>query len=263
MYKKELAIAKLAARSAGIFLARHFWRWHRGTGKYKANSELVTWCDKSSENIIIKQLKKAFPDYGFLSEESGQSKNRTTMHWIIDPLDGTTNFSIHHPLFSTSIALAYGNEVVMGVTYSPILKEMYWATKKGGSWRDGKRLHVSKNKNLKKSLITFCHGTGAANTEKSYKLERHFHNINFHTRHFGSTTMELAMLAAGSAEAHLVPGGKVWDIAAGTILVKEAGGKVTDWQNNEWHIGSKTILASNNVMHKTILAELKKIKLAK
>lgn len=261
MYEKELKISQQAARQAGHFLKKEFFDWHKKNVGYKIHNERVTWCDKQAEKIILKLLKKYFPDYAVLSEESGLEDKNSPYSWIIDPLDGTTNFTMHHPMFSVAIALIYKNEIVMGVIYSPILDELYYTTKNGGSFKDGRKLKLSPAKDFKKSVITYCHGSGKKNTKKAYKLYERFHNLCHHCRHFGSTSLELAMVASGKTEAHLVSGAKLWDVAAGTILIKEAGGKVTDWKNKNWTIHSSTLLAGSETMQTMCLKELKKIKI--
>ncbi|MBU1202566.1 inositol monophosphatase [Patescibacteria group bacterium] len=261
MYKKELKIAKQAAKSAGKFLKKEFFNFDQKID-YKTGNERVTRYDKEANKIILNKLRKNFPDYGVLSEESGQTDKDSPYTWIIDPLDGTTNFTIHHTLFAVTIALLYKNKVVMGVIYNPILDEMYWATENNGSYKNGQKLKVSAKTDLKKSIITYCHGSGKTNTEKAYRLYRHFHDISHHCRHFGCTSLELAMLAAGDTQAHMISGAKIWDISAGTIIIKEAGGKVTDWKNKTWNKESKTILAANKKIHPLCLKELKKVRLA-
>lgn len=262
MYKQELKISKIAARQAGIFLKKEFFKWHNDKLRYKANNERVTWCDKESEKIIFKILNKHFPDYAILSEESGKNNKISDYSWVIDPLDGTTNFTIHHSMFAVSIALYYKKELVMGVTYNPILDEMYFASLGNGAFKDNKKLKVSPHKKLKESLITYCHGAGDSNRKKAYKLYKNFHEKSHHCRHFGCTTLELAMLAAGNTEAHIITGAKLWDVSAGIIIVREAGGKVTNWQSNKWTKDSSTLLASNKKIHNICLKELKSLKLA-
>lgn len=262
MYQKELKITKQAVEDAGRFLKKEFFLWDSKKLKYKKDNERVTWCDKEAEKIILKKLNKNFPSYSRLSEESGEKDKDSDYVWIIDPLDGTTNFTMHHPMFAVSVALLYKEKIVMGVTYSPITNEMYWAIKGKGAFKDRKKIKVSNNSNFKKSVITYCHGSGPINTQKAYKLYKHFHNMSHHCRHFGCTSMELAMIAAGDTEAYMVSGAKLWDVAAGIVLAREAGAKVSDWQNKKWDIEAKNILVANKKMHTLCLKELKKIKLA-
>ena len=262
MYKKELQIAKIAAKQAGLMLKKEFLNKKGNIIKFKNNSERVTLYDKKAEKIILAILNKNFPNYQVLSEESGLNNKPSELCWIVDPLDGTTNFTINHPLFAVAIALMKKDEVVLGVIYNPLLNELYWASKNGGAYKNGQKLKMSSKKVLSKSIITYCHGVGEKNTKKAYKLYQRFHDLSHHCRHFGCTSLELAMVAAGNTEAHIVSGARLWDIAAGVIIVKEAGGALTDWQNKVWNKKSNTILASNKKIHADCLKELKKLKLA-
>lgn len=262
MYEKELKISQQAAKQAGIFLKKVFFNWHKKNIGYKIHNERVTWCDQQSEKIIFKLIKKHFPNYAILSEESGEQDKPSDYTWIIDPLDGTTNFTIHNAVFTVAIALAYKKEVIMGVIYNPILDELYYAMKGQGAFKNNQPLKISTKKNLNKGIVTYCHGSGAVNTKKAYRLYKHFHGLYRHCYHMGCTSLELAMVASGLTEAHLVSGAKLWDVAAGTILIKEAGGVVIDWKNKPWNIQSPSLLATNKSLHNFCLKELKKIKLA-
>ncbi len=263
MYAPELKICQLAARQAGALIKKEFFKNGPRKINYKKHDERVTETDKKSESIILRHLQKNFPNYDVLSEESGLTDHSSVNYeWLVDPLDGTTNFTMRHPIFCVALALLRKRQPVMSVIYNPLLEEMYWATKGQGAYCNGRRLRVSTTDNFKKSIITYCHGSGAFNTKKAYRLYQRFHNISHHCRHFGSTSMELAMLAAGHTQAHLVSGAHLWDLAPGVVLVREAGGLVTDWQNRPWQIKSKTILAGHKNMHAQCLKELRKIKLA-
>jgi myo-inositol-1(or 4)-monophosphatase len=262
MYNKELQVTKQAAREAGEFLQKEFLRWKRGNAKYKEHMELVTWVDKKAEKIILTKLKKYFPDYAILSEESGLQDKPSDYSWVVDPLDGTTNFTIHHPLFATSISLFYKNEVVVAVSYLPILKEMYWASQGNGAYKGSEKIKVSSKSSLRESIVSYNHGQGRANTGKSFKIFEHFQNKALKCYDFHCTSMQTAMVAAGHIDAYMVSGAKLWDVAAGMLFIKEAGGIVTDWKNKPWTKNSKTIVATNKTMHKIYLRELKKLKLA-
>lgn len=263
MYRRELSVCKQAARAAGLFIKREFFKNIPQKIDYKKNDERVTATDKKAEAIILRYLRQNFPDYDVLSEESGLSdKSSVDYEWIIDPLDGTTNFTVHHPVWCVAIALLYRREPVLSVIYNPLLDELYWAVKGQGAYCNGRRLRVSSSTDLKKSVITYCHGSGPANTKKAYKIYEHFHNLSHHSRHFGSTSLELATLAAGHTQAHLVTGGHLWDIVPGVVLVAAAGGLVTDWRGRPWTIKSKTILAAHKNMHHLCLRELRRLRLA-
>lgn len=261
MYEKELKISQQAARKAGQFLKKEFFNWQKKNVKYKTHNEQVTWCDSKSEKIIFKLIKKHFPKYAILSEESGKQDKPSDYTWIIDPLDGTTNFTIHHSMFAVSIALAHKDKIVMGVIYNPILDEMYYAVDKQGAFKNKTALKVSKSRTLKKSIFTYCHGSGKTNTKKAHKLYEKFQMNYYHCYHFACTSLELALVASGKTDAHMVSGAKPWDVAAATIIIKEAGGKITDWKNKAWSLKSTSLLAANQTIHRLCLKELKKMKL--
>ena len=143
MYEAELKIAKQAARQAGKFLKPEFLNWS-GKIQYKNAEETFTRCDKQSEQIIIRLLKKHFPSYTILSEEKGLIEKHSDYFWTVDPIDGTNNFIRHNPNFTVSISLLYKNEVVLGLTYVPMLDEMYWAVKNQGAYKNNKKIRISK-----------------------------------------------------------------------------------------------------------------------
>ncbi len=263
MYKKELEVAKKATRDAGKYLGKEFLLWSRGKGQYKTDRELVTKCDKQAEKIIFSYIQKSFPDYAILSEESGLLNKKSDYFWVVDPLDGTTNFTNHLPVFTSSIALFHKNEIVMGVTYMPILDEMYFATKGGGFYKNNKKLSVSKIKNIKQAIMSYNHGKGIANTHKAYKIYEHFHLNAFRCRNIYSTTLQMAMVAAGHIDGYIVSGAKLWDVAAGVIMITEAGGTLTDWQKKAWNKKSKTIICANKSLYPLVLRDMKKLGLLK
>lgn len=256
-YSNELKIVKNIITKAGEMLEKEFGKYQRNKDKYKAHDEIVTDLDKKSEKIILNELKKYFPNYGILSEESGLDKKDSPYFWIVDPLDGTSNFTIHNPLFTVSVSLVYQNEIVLGVTYLPILNELYWAVKNQGAYCNNKKIQVSIIDKLKKSFLTYCHGQNKTSRQQAYKLYQYFHEQARDCRHFGSTTFELAMVASGHTEGLIVPKPKLWDIAAGIILVQEAGGKTTDWQGKAWTLQTKDLLASNQKIYSTLQKKLK------
>ena len=261
MYNKELLISKKAAKEAGKFLKKEFNLWKRGSEKKKKHNETVTWCDKKAEQIIFKHIKKAFPKYNILSEESGLKNKSSEYSWIVDPLDGTNNFTVHNPLFTTSIALLHKNEVVIGIIYVPMIDEMYYVVKNKGAYKNNKKIKVSAIKKIKDSYITYCHGLGIKDHKKAFQIYENFHIKARGCRHLGSTTLELAMVANGYTEALIIPSTKLWDIAAGILLIQEAGGNIIDFKGNDWNIKSKSLIATNGNIDKNILNYIKKNKL--
>lgn len=255
---------KKAAIESGNILKKRFLNFDRNDVSFKPGHETLTQADLESEKIILKKIKKEFPDHRVLSEESGENEKISDYLWIIDPLDGTTNFSMHNPLFSVSIGLCFKNEIVLGVIYFPILDELYIAEKDKGAKKycpsgstNGKKMKVS---NIKKDNIinTFCHGRKLDDIKRATDYHRGQKINNFDCRQLGSAAIELAYVACGRVESIFIPGAHSWDVAAGVVLVREAGGRVSDAKGKDWTLESKDILASNGLVHNQILKEIKK-----
>lgn len=255
-------IAVQAAQKAGNYLVKEF---NKGIidWQLKQSHEIVTHADKASEKIILDILKKNTPDFEILGEESGMHYKKSDYLWVVDPLDGTTNFRVHNPLFSISIGLYYKQRPIVGVVYVPYLKELYTAEVGKGAFLNGKRLKVSNTKDIKKSFLTYCHGSEGKHIKKAVELYKYFKLNSIDMRQLGSAAIELAWVASARVESIVIPGVKPWDAAAGILLVKEAGGKVTDFNNDNWSIYNKgkvmmniDLLATNGKVHKTILNKI-------
>ena len=256
-------IAKEAALTAGAELYSRFQNFDRGTIELKSGHEILTQADLASEKKILSIIKKNFPEHKILSEEAGENKKESDYLWIVDPLDGTTNFSMHNPLFSVSIGVCYKNKVILGLVYAPFLNELYLAEKGKGAWvyspaktEKGKKIKVS---SIKKGKVinAFCHGNTQKDIGRAVKYHQKQKLNNFDCRQLGSAAIELAYVACGRVESIVIPGAHPWDVAAGALLVREAGGKVTDAQGKQWNLESKDILASNGLVHSQILKALK------
>jgi len=255
--KKIKGVAVLAAKKAGKELIKRYKSFNRNTVKLKAHHEILTQADLASEKIILSEIRKNFPDHRILSEEDGMSGTNGNYLWIIDPLDGSTNFSMHNPLWCVSIGVAYKNEVVIGVIYAPILNEIFIAEKGKGAFLNGKKIKVSGH--TEKALHTFCHGRSQKEIKRALRYYRHQKLRELDCRQMGSAALELAYVASGRTESILIPGTNPWDVAAGVLLVREAGGKVTNFKGKRWDIKEKDILASNGRVHQMILKVAKKI----
>jgi myo-inositol-1(or 4)-monophosphatase len=255
-YKK---IAIKAAKAAGIYLLKNFYRNHRDRATLKFKHEIATQADLGAEKIILNTIKKEFPDHQILSEEAGKNHKKSDFFWVIDPLDGTTNYSMQNPIFNVSIGLFYKKEIVLGVVYAPLLRELYVTEKDKGTTLNGRKIHVSKTSNFHKSLLTFCHGHREKDIRRAIKAYNFFKLKGFDTRQLGSAALEMAFVAAGRTESIMIPGAHPWDVAAGTFLVREAGGKVTDFQGNDWSLTSRDMLASNGRIHKRLLKFLRNV----
>jgi len=248
---KELEVAIKAAKEAGKILQKHFRKSNKIT--IKEDMSLLTEADKLAEEKIIFIIKNYFPDYSINAEESGFSKKTSDYLWMIDPLDATTNFSIGVPIFAVSIALALKKELLLGVTYNPFTQELFWAEKGKGAFLNGKKVCVSETSELRKSLVFFNRGRAredAGNLAKAFDKISHVIRT---PRIFGSSTYQFALVASGRASGIISFGCTYWDVGAGVLLVKEAGGSVTDLKGDEWTLDSKDILASNGKIHDELL----------
>ena len=204
-----------AAEKASRALIRDFGEIEKLQVSIKGPTDFVSNADLKAEKIIIEELKKARPYYSIISEEDGSENNKDKEHtWIIDPIDGTTNFLHGVPHFAISIALKYGNEIISGLIYDPIKDEMFYAEKDSGAFFNNQRIRVSKKKELNSCL--FATG-GVAKNEVDLPL-----------RKSGSAALDIAYVAAGRYDGYFQNDLNLWDIAAGIILVKEAGGMINE-----------------------------------
>jgi len=252
-FLKELKTAKEAAIAAGSFLVKNQKDFNFTKGiKIKSKTQIQTWLDLASEKLILKRLKQEFPKYGFLSEEAGvggEQKNR----WIVDPLDGTTNYVLGLKAYGVSIALMLEGKIVLGVINIPETKQLFWATKSGGAYVNGKKIHASQKTNLNKAFLTFCHGSDLVDLKSAIKLYKVFKLKGLEYRQIGSAALELCLVACGRTEAINLPGANLYDVAAGALIVSEAGGKVTDFKNKTWPEKNGDLLASNGLLHQDLL----------
>lgn len=227
--------------------------------EYKGETDPVSQADRESQKAVIKVIKKAFPWHGILAEEDGVNEMGKEFCWIIDPLDGTVNFVHGVPAFCVSVALKCKKEIVAGVVYAPVLKEIFFAEKGKGSFLNGKKIKVSAVKDLIRALPVT--GFPYYVREKSGRVMKNFFNIMMKTqgmRRLGSAALDLAYVACARFDFFWEEGLKPWDIAAGALLVKEAGGIVSDYKGNKDFIFADTMLASNSTgMHKKVMEILR------
>ncbi len=255
-FSKYTNIALAAAAAGAKVLTRHYNKILKI--EYKSEVDPVTKADKNSQKEIINIIKNAFPCHGVLAEEDGVNETQKDFCWIIDPLDGTVNFVHGLPMFCVSVALMHKKEVISGVIYSPITEEVFVAEKGKGSWLNGKRIYVSRIKNMNRSLAVT--GFPYYLRKQPGRVMKNFNSIVLKTqgvRRLGSAALDMAYLACGRFEFFWEEGLKAWDIAAGALIVSEAGGKITDYSGNKDFVFKNTMLASNNiVIHKKVLGLL-------
>jgi len=247
-----LEVADRAAREAGKILRDYLGKVNEV--EYKAKNSLVTEVDKLAEELIIKIIKSNFPSHDIFAEESGRNKKTSNYLWIIDPLDGTTNYAHTYPVFSISIALEVDDTVRMGIVYDPMRDELFSAELGKGANINGNAIKVSKTKTVEESLL--CTGFTHENEWMVEENLRHFQNFIRKARAVrrdGSAALDLCYVACQRYDGFWELGLHPWDTAAGYLILKEAGGRVTDFSGNEFKIHFEEILASNGIIHEEMM----------
>ena len=248
-----------ACRKSAKILIRDFGEIEKLQVSVKGPGDFVTTSDKKVEKILIEELQKARPKYSILSEEIGQIKNDKEFRWIIDPIDGTANFLHGVPHFAISIGLEKNEEIICGIVFDPIKDEMFVAEKGNGSFLNNQRMRVSSRSKLK-DCIVFTGGPrqNAKGKELSIEEYKNFSSIvQIPIRKMGSAALDMAYVAAGRCDGFWQRNLNYWDYAAGIILVREAGGFVTDFQGNNRYIENETILAANSKINEEMIKVLK------
>jgi len=219
-----------------------------------SKSNLVTEIDKKSESAVINFIRKNFPSHSILAEESGLDKKTSEYTWVIDPLDGTTNFAHGLPIFSVSIGITKGNEVILGAVYDVMMDKLFLAEKSCGAELNGSKISVSQNGDMDQSVLAtgFPYNIKENPNSAIEKFNKFILNSRA-VRRLGCASIDFCYVACGVFdgywEVHLQP----WDICAGKLIVEESGGSVTDFQNEKIDIFSKQILASNGVVHQKMI----------
>ena len=246
-----LTTAVNIAREAGALLAQLFKRPLEIS--YKRPSDLVTDADRRSEALIIERLKNVFPKHAIVAEEGGGSKTDSDYTWYVDPLDGTTNFAHGFPVFCVTLGLAYRGEVIAGVVYDPTREELFTAERGAGAYLNNKRIHVSKAAKLGECLVATGFPPFASNHEVNIKHYMRFTGLTHGVRRAGSAALDLCSVAAGRFEAFWELKLNPWDKAAGTLLVAEAGGRVSDLSGQPFNLLGDEVFASNGLVHDAML----------
>ncbi len=252
----QLDVAIQAAKKAGELLRSRF-RTHLKI-REKAPANLVTDLDTQSEQIVLSILQSAYPDVSFITEESEKTAvNGSNEYWIIDPLDGTTNYIHGYPFFSVSIALERNDRIVLGVVYNPIADDLYTAELGQGAYCNGEKIHISNTSGLDHALIGSGFPYYAWNTEdnNSRQWARMIKKV-VSLRCDGSAALDLCLVAAGVLDGFWELDLEAWDLAAGSLIVQEAGGKVTLVDGKIFTPYQRSVLASNGKLHDDLLSEI-------
>ncbi|MCS7023818.1 MAG: inositol monophosphatase [Bryobacteraceae bacterium] len=239
------------AKEAGSLLLHYL---ERKVGfELKGDYDLVTEADRASEQLIVNRLRSLFPTHSIVAEEGSGEEGTSEYCWYVDPLDGTTNFAHGFPMFNVTLALERAGELIAGVVYDPLRQEVFCAERGGGAYLNHHRIQVSKSRQLSESLIA----TGFPSRRRHLNINVHFyHQLAMAThgvRRGGSAALDLAYVACGRLDGFWEFGLNPWDMAAGVLLVEEAGGKVSDMKGGNLQLRGPHLLADNGHIHSEIL----------
>ncbi|MFZ4401875.1 MAG: inositol monophosphatase family protein [Bacteroidales bacterium] len=256
MNYKEICMAVTAiCKTTGDFIYQENHKITEASIEVKGKHDFVTYVDKASEKMLVEALSKLIPESGFIAEENTSDKVGKVYNWIIDPLDGTTNFIHGIPLYAISIALKQSDEIVIGVVYEINLKECFYAWKGGNAFLNDKVIHVSENKTINDSLIA----TGFPYYDYS-RLNEYMEIFIYllqnsrGVRRLGSAAVDLVYVACGRLEAFYEYGLRPWDVAAGAFIVQQAGGLNYDFEGGDNYIFGKEIISCNSHINNELLA---------
>lgn len=248
-----------AANEAGRFIQTEAQKFSIDKVETKGLHNFVSYVDKTAEEMLVESLQDVLPDAGFIAEEGTKASSQKQLQWVIDPLDGTTNFIHGLPPYSISIALMDGEETVLGVVYELNLKECFYAWKGSPAYLDGKEIHVSKVDKVKDSLIATGFPYYDFDKMEGYLASLKYFLQNSHgARRLGSAAVDLAYVASGRFEAFYEYSLQPWDVAAGAFILERAGGKVSDFSGGKNYIFGKELVATNNSIFNEFLSIVQK-----
>ena len=243
-----LAVAVDLAHQAGALLRQIYEQGPKQVQAKQTAVDLVTEADLASQKLLVAGLQAAFPGHAIVAEEAPAALPAAGAFWAVDPLDGTTNFAHGYPVFSVTLALLVDRVPLLGVTYDPLRDDLYWALQSQGAWRNGRRLQVSATSDLGQSLLaTGFHYDRATNPDNNLAEFSYFVPRTRGVRRAGSAALDLAAVACGWLDGFWEKGLNVWDVAAGVLLIREAGGQVMTYDGRPWQATDRNILVSNGV----------------
>lgn len=257
-YTEILDKVKELTRTTGNFISGEAKQFNIKDINTKGLNDFVSYVDLNSEKMLVEGLNKILPEAGFIAEEGTVENTNKELSWVVDPLDGTTNFMHGLPAYSISIALMKGDEILIGVVFSITNNEMFYAARGSGAWLNGKQIHVSETSRVKDMLV----GTGFPFT--NYRLLnpyldtlRYFIENTHGVRRIGSAAIDLAYVACGRFDSFFEYNLNPWDVSAGILLIREAGGIVSDFSGKQNKLSGKEIVASNNAGYKEFFKVVK------
>ncbi|HYL34487.1 MAG TPA: inositol monophosphatase family protein [Bryobacteraceae bacterium] len=248
-----LEISAEIAREAGALLSKYFER--RVTYELKGEHDLVTEADRASEQLVIERLRSHFPAHSIVAEEGGGHSGSSEFCWYVDPLDGTTNFAHGFPVYNVTMALEQSGVVVAGVIFDPERNEMFASERGSGAYLNHRRIRVSKVGRIEDSLVA----TGFPSKKRHQDVNVHFYYqlamLSHGVRRAGAAALDLAYVASGRLDAFWEFGLNPWDMAAGILLIEEAGGRCSDMRGNPASLRGPHLLADNGLLHDSVVAE--------
>ncbi len=244
---RYLQVATEVAHQAGALLLDEFKKPRQL--EVKAGADLVTEADRRSEQFIVERLHTFFPQHAIVAEEGSGREGASEFTWYVDPLDGTTNFAHRYPCFSVSLALVSGGEVLVGVVHDPNRGETFHAVRGEGAWLNQKRVQVSPTERLGESLLATGFPTRKRHQSPNFAYYYRFTLVSHGVRRDGSAALDLCYVACGRFDGFWEFSLQPWDVGAGLLLVREAGGMVTDFNSVPYQLGGKEIAVSNGRIH--------------
>jgi myo-inositol-1(or 4)-monophosphatase len=246
-----LSVAVEVAREAGALLAELSTK-PLDIG-YKRRADLVTVADRRSEALIVGRLRERFPEHAIVAEEGSNHRSSSAYCWYVDPLDGTTNYAHGFPVYCVTLGLAYRGEVIAGVVYDPTRNDLYTAERGAGAYLNGRRLHVSRTESLSESLVATGFPPFAPNHDLNVQFYFRFTELSHGIRRAGSAALDLCCVAAGRFDGFWEMKLNPWDKAAGTLLVTEAGGRVSDVRGAAFNLLGDEVFVSDGLVHDQML----------
>jgi len=255
---KELIVAIAAAKAAGKVIMKHYGKLHQIRVK-SARLGIVTETDLLAQKKIKAVIRKSFPKAEFFAEEDKNHPKISHLTWVVDPLDGTTNFSRSIRTFTVSIALLRNHRPVIGVVFDPNSGELFYAEKGCGAFANGKRISVSNISKPEQGLFNIGIPRRAKTRKKNYAMLKKLFETMGGLRNFGTAALQLSLIAAGRVDAYLEYGLYAWDCAAGIVLIQEAGGRITDSKGGKYNMfAGEALVATNGKIHRQVIRELNK-----
>src|SRR3984893_1298304 len=245
------------AREAGALLAKYFER--RVTFELKGEHDLVTEADRASEQLVVERLRAHFPSHSIVAEEGGGYTGKSEYCWYVDPLDGTTNFAHGFPMYNVTMALEQAGELIAGVIFDPMRNEMFSSERGAGAFLNNRRIRVSKVERIQDTLVA----TGFPSLKRHENVNVHFYYqlamLTHGVRRAGSAALDLAYVASGRLDGFWEFGLNPWDMAAGILLIREAGGKGSEMKDGPVDLRGQHLLADNGLVHEAMLAVFSEI----